>query len=106
MSTSEERVALLEERMDHQVEMLADLRAEFHAFRNEMREELATIRRYFEQIDRRFEQVDRRFEQVDRRFEQVDRRFEQVDQRFVWLVGVQMGTLVAIIGVLVGALYR
>lgn len=99
MATSDDRVALLEERMDHHAEMLSDLRAEVHAFRGEMREELAAIRRSFEQIDRRFEQVDRRFEQVDR-------RFEQVDQRFVWLVGVQLGTLVAIIGVLVGALYR
>src|SRR5512139_2343707 len=94
MATDDERVALLEERMDHQATVLADvrgsladLRGELHGFRAETRDELAAIRRYFEQIDRRFEQVDRRFEQVDRRFEQVDHRFEQVDQRFVWLVG-------------------
>jgi fatty acid desaturase len=36
----------------------------------------------------------------------VTRRFEQVDQRFTWLVGTQVATLVAIIAVLVGALYR
>jgi len=45
-------------------------------------------------------------EEMIRRFEQVDRRFEQVDRRFVWLVGMQMAVLVAVIGSLVGPYYR
>ena len=37
---------------------------------------------------------------------EMNHRFEQADQRFTWLVGTQVATLVAIIAVLVGALYR
>jgi hypothetical protein len=36
----------------------------------------------------------------------MNHRFEQADQRFTWLVGTKVATLVAIIAVRVGALYR
>ena len=36
----------------------------------------------------------------------IDDRFEQAELRFTWLVGTQVATLVAIIAVLVGALFR
>jgi chromosome segregation ATPase len=55
----------------------------------------------FDTIDRRFEAVDRRFESVDRRFDAVDRRFDLLDakvsRQFVWLVGVQVMTLAAVV---------
>ncbi len=55
-----------------------------------------------ERMDRRFEQVDRRFEQVDRRFEHVDHRFDTLDakmsRQFTWIVGLQVTTLIAVLG--------
>ena len=47
----------------------------------------------------------RHFEnRMDARFESVDRRLEQLDQKmsrqFLWLVGVQMTTLIAMVGAL------
>jgi hypothetical protein len=61
-------------------------------------------------MGRRFEAMDRRFESVDRRFESVDRRFESLDQKMdrhlMWLIGTQLGLLLAIVGALVGAYSR
>jgi ABC-type phosphate transport system auxiliary subunit len=66
-------------------------------------------------MDRRFEQLetrmDARFAQVDARFIQMEARFGQLDQRvdsldakmsrqFVWLVGILVTALVAVLGVL------
>ena len=49
-----------------------------------------------------FEAMDRRFEAIDRRFEAMDRRFVVVDQnmsrQFRWIVGIQMTTLIAMVG--------
>jgi hypothetical protein len=66
-------------------------------------------------MDRRFEAIDRRFEAIDRRFEQIDQRFVGLDQRldgldnkisrqFVWLVGIQISSLIAVVGVLGGVI--
>jgi septal ring factor EnvC (AmiA/AmiB activator) len=63
----QERVARIEQGMDHQLEL--------------MRNGFALVETRFEQVDKRFEQVDKRFEQVDKRFDQIDKRFEQIDQR-------------------------
>jgi archaellum component FlaC len=63
----QERVARVEQGMDHQLEL--------------MRNGFALVETRFEQVDKRFEQVDKRFEQVDKRFDQIDKRFEQIDQR-------------------------
>ena len=53
-------------------------------------------------MERRFEAVDRRFEAIDRRFEAVDRRFEGIERnmsgQFRWIIGIQMTTLIAMIG--------
>lgn len=42
-------------------------------------------------------------DEMIRRFEQAD---QKIDRHFTWLVGIQLGTLVAIVGALVGAYYR
>jgi hypothetical protein len=34
------------------------------------------------------------------------RRFDMMDQKFIWLAGTQVATLLAVIGVLAGALFR
>ena len=50
------------------------------------------------------QRMDARFESVDRRVGPVDRRLDGLEQRvsshFVWLAGLQVTTLLAIIGVL------
>ena len=52
-------------------------------------------------FDTRFDQLERRLEA---RFDFVDRRFEALDDKvarhFTWLVGIQVTTLVAIVGAL------
>ena len=86
MATLDERVAYLEGKVEEFVGL---------------REALA----HFEQrVDRRFEGFDRRFESIDRRFESVDRRFDALDDKlsrhFQWLLGLEITTLVAVIGAL------
>ena len=53
----------------------------------------------FKAMDRRFEAMDRRFEAMEQRF---DRRLEVVDEnmsrQFRWIVGIQITTLLAMIG--------
>ena len=65
----------------------------------------------FKAMDRRFEAMDRRFEAMDRRFEAMvqrfDRRLEVVDEnmsrQFRWIVGIQITTLLAMIGAIATA---
>ena len=97
MSTIEERVAFIEGQVSEQS----------HA-RIEVREAVRMLEHRvdgrFEAMDQRFEAIDRRFEAVDRRFDTVDRRIDALDEKlsryFVWLVGLQVTTLVAIVGAL------
>ena len=46
-------------------------------------------------MERRFEAVDRRFEAIDKRFEGIERN---MSGQFRWIVGIQMTTLIAMIG--------
>ena len=55
------------------------------------------VRSLEHRMDARFETVDRRFDTVDRRVDVLD---EKVSRQFVWLVGLQVTTLVAIVGAL------
>ena len=65
----------------------------------------------FKAMDRRFEAMDRRFEAMERRFEAMvqrfDRRLEIVDEnmsrQFRWIVGIQITTLLAMIGAIATA---
>src|SRR6185436_19259203 len=99
MPTHEERVAYLEGQVSEQSHGLAEIRD--------------AVRSLEHRIDARFEGVDRRFESIDRRFDAVDRRIDALDEKvtrqgesldgkmsrqFVWLVGIQVTTLVAIVG--------
>ena len=102
MPTLEERVAYLEGQVSEHTQTLIDIRD--------------SIRQLERRFDARFDAVDRRIEdsrQVrspidarDRRSEvrAVDRRIDGLDDKmsrqFAWLVGIQVTTLVAIVGAL------
>ena len=49
-------------------------------------------------IARLEQRIDTRFDAVDRRFDAVERGFDAVDRRFVWIIGIQMTTLIAMLG--------
>ncbi len=64
-----------------------------------------------QRMDRRFELLEQRFSGVDQRFASVDQRLNALDLRidgldakmsrqFMWLVGIQVTTLVAIVAAL------
>lgn len=84
MPTLEERVAHIEGQMSEQSHGLAEVRD--------------AIRHLEQRFDARFEGIDHRFETVDRRLDALD---DKVSRQFVWLVGMQLTTLVAIVGALV-----
>ena len=91
MPTLEERVAYIEGQMSEQSHALVELRD--------------AICHLEQRMDTRFAGIDHRFEGIDRRFETMDRRLEGLDDKvsrqFVWLVGVQVTTLVAVVGALI-----
>jgi hypothetical protein len=97
MASLEERVAYIEGQVSEQTHGMVEVREAVRSL-----EHRADLR--FEAIDRRFEAIDRRFEAIDRRFDTVDRRIDSLDDKvsrqFVWLVGLQVTTLVAIVGAL------
>jgi hypothetical protein len=74
----EERVAFLEARNDDHTRAVGELRGDFRELRGEVRD----LR-----------------EQMDRRFEALD---SKVSRHFAWLVGIQVMTLVAVVGALLG----
>jgi len=99
MSTLEERVRVVEAKVEDHSRAMGDLRDLIIALD--------------QKVDRRFESLDHRLESFDRRFESVDRRFESLEQRFDSkfnrLITIQLTTLVALVAGLfgtVGALLR
>ncbi len=90
VASVEERVAYLEGQVSDQAHTLVEMRE--------------AIRGLEHRVDARFEAIDRRFEAIDRRFDTIERRIdvldEKVSRQFVWLVGLQVTTLVATVGAL------
>jgi len=80
MPTLDERVAYLEGQVSEQSHARLGLRD--------------AVRSFEHRVDVRFEAVDRRFDAVDRRLDSLDGK---VSRQFVWLVGIQVTTLVAIV---------
>ncbi len=97
MATLEERVAFLEGRVTEHTRGMDGIRDALSSLE-------ARVDGRFESVDRRFEAIDRRFEAVDRRFDNLERRLDGLDEKisrqFVWLVGVQVTTLAAIVAAL------
>lgn len=80
MATLEERVAFLEGQVSEQSHAMLETRD--------------AVRSLERRMDARFEAVDRRFESIDRRIDGLD---DKLSRQFVWLVGIQVTTLVAIV---------
>jgi uncharacterized coiled-coil protein SlyX len=92
--TIEDRIAYLEGRVEEQSHRI-----------DGVREAVVSLDRRIENLERRmdarFEAVDCRFEGIDRRFEGLERRLDGFDEKmtryFVWLIGVQVSTLAAVV---------
>ena len=82
MTTLEERVSYLEGKVEEHSRGIAVLRE--------------VIEHLDEKVDRRFDLLDQK---VDRHFDLLDQKFSR---HFLWLPGVQVVTLIAIVGALVG----
>ena len=101
MPTFDERLAYLEGRVEEHSRNVDGIR-----------DALVSLER---RVDARLDGVDRRLDAVDRRLDGVERRFNVMDvkidltrdaldqkmsRHFLWLVGIQVTTLVAILGAL------
>ncbi len=108
----EERVAVLEGALREQAGMMAGIREAIVSLEERIDRRLEGLE---QRMDRRFESIDQRFVGIDQRFVSIDQRFVAIDQRFVatdlridaldakvsrqfmWLVGLHVTTLVAIV---------
>jgi len=114
MPTIDERVAYLEGKVEEHSHGFAELR--------EM------VIHLDQKIDRRLDAVDRRFEALDLRFERLEQRLDQridgvaqkvealdakiglglmrlddkMSRQFLWILGVQVAVLIAVVGALAG----
>lgn len=91
MAALEERVAYLEGKVEEHARGMDGMRDAIV----QLGQRLVHLE---ERMDRRFEAIDRRFEGVERRLDGLD---DKLSRHFVWLVGVQVTTLAAIIAALV-----
>ncbi len=125
MADLEERVTYLERRMDtSQGEMrgyvdrgFEQLDGRITALEQKMDTRFAALEQKMDsrfadleqKMDRRFAAIDSRFTGIDGRFAGVDAHFlaleQKVDHHFTWVVGIQVATLVAMIGTVLGSLY-
>ncbi len=93
MGTVEERLASLETRMDAIADFRADTTRRFTELRTDMNRQFADVNRQFSELR----------DDMNRRFVALD---EKTDRHFTWMVGTQIGVLLAVVGALVGAYYR
>ena len=103
MASLEERVNIVEAQSDAHARAIDGVRTEMGGLRAEMvalRTEMIDLRRDMMAGDAAL-----RTEIAELRGE-MGRRFDVMDQKFMWLAGTQVATLLAVIGVLAGALYR
>ena len=100
MGTVEERLASLEARMDGMTELRIDMNRQFADVNRQFTEMRDDMNRRFGDVNRQF--TDLR-DDMNRRFVALD---EKGDRHFTWLVGTQIGVLLAVVGALVGAYYR
>lgn len=125
MANLEERVNIVEARSDAHARAIdgvgseiralrtemgalqTELRTEMGALRTELRTEMGTLRTEMTDLRRDMVAGDAalRSEITELRGE-MSGRFDVMDQKFMWLAGTQVATLLAVIGVLAGALYR
>ena len=105
MPTLEERVAYLEGQVSDQSQTMLEVREAIRHLEHKMDARFETVDR---RVDAGFEAVDRRFEAVDRRFDAMDRHVETLEgklsSQFVWIIGIQVTTLVTMVAALTAAL--
>ncbi len=101
--------------LDGILEAIGSMDKRLQIFQERMEQRFALVDQRFGEMDRRFGEIDRRFGEVDRRLGDIDRRLERVDVRmdvldmkqtrqFQWLVGLLLGTLIAVIGAFGGVI--
>jgi uncharacterized coiled-coil protein SlyX len=90
------RIDGLDHRMDRLEHRFDALDVKVDRFREELGGRIDRVR---EEMVQRFDGLQGRFDDVDSRFERMD---EKASRTFLWIVGVQITTLVAVIGALVG----
>ena len=107
MSSVDERLASLEARMDGMADLrplITDLRGEmsqqFGAFRGEMNQLRGDMNRQFGDLRG---EMNQRFAEMNHRINTLDAKS---DRHFTWLVGIQVASMLAVVGALVGAYYR
>lgn len=96
MPSLEERVAYLEGRFGEHMQSTVALRDDIAVLRGD-------ISRRFEQVDKRFDSIDGRFDRTDRRLDSMD---SKIERHFTWLVGLQMGGLIAVFSALIGLYFK
>jgi hypothetical protein len=105
MPTIEERVAYLEGQVSEHSHTLVEIRESIRTLERRLDARFDQVEQRLTQLDSR---TDNRLDQVERRFETrfdvIDRRFEGLDDKvarhFTWLVGLQVTTIVAVLGAL------
>jgi len=97
-----EAIVHLEQRMDRRFELLEQ---RLTGLEQRFEQRFALIEERFVAIDQRFVAIDQRFAGIDQRFVGLDQRIDNLDakvsRQFMWLVGIQMTTLAAIVAALV-----
>ena len=106
--TVDERVAYLEGKVEEHSRGFGELRDSVFQLDLKMERRFETVDGRFDVVDRHFERVDARIDALDQkmggRFERVEHRLDTLDDKlsrqFLWVLGVQMAVLVAVIGAL------
>ena len=114
MANLEERVNIVEAQSDAHARAIDGLgseiralRTEMGALRTELRTEMGALRTEMTDLRRDMVAGDAALRsEINELRGEMGRRFDVMDQKFLWLAGTQVATLLAVIGVLAGALYR
>ena len=97
MATLEERVAYLEGKVEEHSRAFPDLRDDISRLGQRFETRFTALE---QRVDNLADRIDRRFEGVDRRIDALD---DKVSRQFIWTVGIQITTLIAVLGAVLGA---
>ena len=105
MATIEERVAYLEGQVSEHTQTLIDIRDSIRQLEQRFDGRFDTVDRRIDELEHRIEglevKLERRIEGLEDKFERRSEGLEdKMSRHFTWLVGIQVTTLVAIVGAL------
>lgn len=114
MPTVEERLAFVEGRQQDHFAAIDDLRTTVRDFRADVARQFGDVHRQFGEVNREFGGVREEFAKVRAEIRDLGTELRgeiaalrtEVSRQFTWLVGIQMATLVAMVGALAGAYYK